>query len=86
MFKFKSRLWKVNQTKGDSKVWFSGRPVDRGVSVTQPPVDQLTQNFACEDLLGGIFDFCQSQGHTTSTEAKPVLATKYLYLASIQII
>ena len=63
MFKFKSRLWKVNQTKGDSKVWFSGRPVDRGVSVTQPPVDQLTQNFACEDLLGGKFEFCSSQDH-----------------------
>ena len=63
-------------TKGDIKVQFFGLPIYRGVSVTQPPMDHLTQNFACEDLLGGTFDFCSSQGHMTSTEAKPVLASK----------
>ena len=63
--------------KGDSKVWFFGCPVDRGVSVTQPPMDQLIWNFACEDLLGGTFDFYSGQGHMTSTEAKPVLAFKW---------
>ena len=33
-------------------------------------------NFAFEDLLWGIFEFCLSQGHMTSIEAKPVLASK----------
>ena len=63
--------------KGDSKDRFFGCPGDRRVSVTQPPMDQLTWNFACEDLLGGTFDFYSGQGHMTSTEAKPVLASKW---------
>ena len=31
-----------------------------GFSVTEPPMDQKTSNFACEELLGGTFDFCSS--------------------------
>ena len=48
--------------------------LDRGVPVTQP---WMTWNFACEDQVGGIFDFCSSQGLMTSTKAKPVLASKH---------
>ena len=72
----RKRIENSNLIKGDSKVRFFGCPGDRRVSVTQPQMDQLTQNITCEDLFGGTFDFCSSQGHMTSTEAKPVLASK----------
>ena len=68
-------MMKWQALKGDSKNQFFGRPVDRKLSVTQLPMGHLTQNFACEDLLWGTFDFCSSQGHI-STEAKPFLAPK----------
>ena len=44
--------------KGAAKSRF----LDSGVAVTPPPMDQMTSNFACKDLLGGTFDFCISQG------------------------
>ena len=56
--------------KGAAKSRF----LDSGVAVTPPPMDQMTSNFTCEDLLGCTFDFCQ--GCVSSTKCKPVLASK----------
>ena len=65
----------MTSIKGGQQSPVFGRPVDRELSATQPPMGHLTQTFACEDLLGGKFNFCSSQGHI-STEAKPFLAPK----------
>ena len=43
-----------------------------GGAVTQPPMAQMTWNFACEDLLRIYFDFCSSQCHMTSIEANSI--------------
>ena len=59
---FPWRFYSDFDLQGDSNVRFFER-----VSVTQPQLDQLTWNFACGYILGG---------HMTSTEAKPVLASK----------
>ena len=56
--------------KGGSKV--SKLKKEWGCAVTQASMDQLNIKFACEDLLGGTFDFCSSQGHMTCIEVNHI--------------
>ena len=39
---------------------------------TQPLMDQMTRNFACEELWGTTFDFCPSQCHVTPIEVNHI--------------
>ena len=59
--------------KGESKVRFLGQ----GMPATQPPMNQMTSNFAYMGLLWVTIEFWSHQDHVTSIKTEPVLASKY---------
>ena len=74
-------MWKdytfISNIKGGWAI--SASLIKRG-AVTQLPIDKMTWDFACEEILGGTFEFCSSQGHLTSKGVIPAVASKSYYI------